>query len=417
MFDYSITSQMILNLAIAVSVTAFSYLCSLLTKEALKKTAKAEGDEAPFKTFLIFEPLLAPALAAFLMLIAQAVLHKGQMLDDYFKLFVMLAFAWLILALIFIGTQSKRKTRLSALFILPVVVLNHFGLLSEMLVVLNSQSFTIGSYQITLYKIVSFILSTTLMIWIASTLIDLYLIQIRKSERFDVNSQKFLTAIGKFVIYFIGALFIMDVIGLDLKSLAILSGGLAIGIGFGLQKIASNFISGLILLFEKTVKEKDLIELDAQTRGFVKHTGPRYTLLETFDQREIMIPNEDFITKQVINWTLTSRVGRVDITLGVAYGSDLALVKKILLDAAKTCSTLVQEPEPICHLDAFGDSAVIFKLYFWIEDITLGRGLAKSDVLFEIWRQFEQHRITIPYPRRELFIMNADAPPQPKNPA
>ena len=125
-------------------------------------------------------------------------------------------------------------------------------------------------------------------------------------------------------------LFSLDLIGLDIMTFTVFSGAVGIGIGFGLQKVTSNFISGLILLFEKSIEQDDLIELNDGTYGFVQHTGARYTLIETFDGKEIMIPNEDFITNRVINWTYSNSNGRVDIELGVSYNSDLEVFTKKL---------------------------------------------------------------------------------------
>ena len=192
-------------------------------------------------------------------------------------------------------------------------------------------------------------------------------------------------------------------------SLTILSGAIGIGLGFGLQKITSNFISGLILLAEKSMEVGDLVELSAGEMGIVRRMGARYTLIETFDSKEIMIPNEDFITSRVINWTFTNRQGRVEIFVGVSYDSDLELAKSLIIEAAKSHPRCSKKPEPQCYITQFADSSVNFLLYFWVDDVTQGRLDAKSDVYMAIWKAFREHKITIPFPQSDVLIKNWEA--------
>ena len=201
----------------------------------------------------------------------------------------------------------------------------------------------------------------------------------------------------------------LDVLGIDLTAFAVVGGAIGIGIGFGLQKITSNFISGLILLFEKSVEEGDLIELNDGTIGYVRSTGARYTLIETFESREIMIPNEDFITNRVTNWTFSNSQGRIEINIGVAYGSDLDQVSEILINAAKEHPRCSKQPAADSFLVDFGDNSINFTLYFWVDDIVEGLKRPKSDVLFSIWRKFKDNNIEIPFPQRDVHIKNPEA--------
>ena len=182
------------------------------------------------------------------------------------------------------------------------------------------------------------------------------------------------------------------------------SGALGIGIGFGLQKITSNFISGIIILFEKTVQNDDLIELNDGTLGFLRNTGSRASLIETYDGKEVMVPNEDLITSKVINYTHSDTDSRIEITIGVSYSSDLNLVKKLILEAALEHPRTLKDPQPNCFLREFADSSVNFLLHFWIGDVDEGRFGPQSEVMFDIWNKFKENNIEIPFPQRDIHI-------------
>jgi small-conductance mechanosensitive channel len=196
----------------------------------------------------------------------------------------------------------------------------------------------------------------------------------------------------------------LDFVGIDLTTLTVFSGAVGIGLGFGLQKIASNFISGLILLMEKSIEEGDLIELADGTFGFVRRASARYTLVETFDSKEILVPNEDLITSRVVNWTFSNSSARVELEIGVSYHSDIELARDLILQAAAEHPRCAVTPEPACFLRTFGDSSVNFTLHFWVDDVTEGRWHPHSEVMFEVWRKFKDSGIEIPFPQRDLHI-------------
>ncbi len=176
-----------------------------------------------------------------------------------------------------------------------------------------------------------------------------------------------------------------------------------------MQKIASNFISGIILLFEKSIETGDIVEIDGSIYGTIKRFSGRYTLIECFDGKEIMMPNEEFIVSRVVNWTYSNSRARIKLSIGVAYDSDLEKAKNIMLDCAlKHPQTITNDPEiePGCYLKEFGDSSVNFDLYFWVNDINEGLFAPKSDVYMSIWKEFKDNNIIIPFPQREVTILN-----------
>ncbi len=269
-------------------------------------------------------------------------------------------------------------------------------------------SFLIGEFRISIYLALKVILLIILIFGAAASISDIAEHRIEALSNLRSSSRMLLLKLVQIGIYFLAFLLTLDVIGIDLTTLTVFSGALGIGLGFGLQKIASNFISGVILLLEKTVEQDDLMEMSDGTFGFVRKAHARFTLVETFDGKEMMIPNEDFITSRVTNWTYSNSRARVEIAIGVSYGSDLELTREIMLKAAREHERCLSEPEPACFLRNFGDSSIDFKLFFWIEDITKGRWGPQSDVMFEIWRQFKLQGIEIPFPQHDVHIKNAE---------
>jgi potassium-dependent mechanosensitive channel len=210
-----------------------------------------------------------------------------------------------------------------------------------------------------------------------------------------------ITRISTYILWIIGILMALRIIGISSTSLAVIFGALGIGIGFGLQHIVGNFISGIVLLFERPMQVGDVIELDG-TWGVVKEINVRSTHLKTYDNSDLMVPNSDFISQRVINWSFRDPKVRRTVTVGVAYGSDIAQVKEILLDIANTNSRVYRHPAPDALFADFGDSALIFNLRVWVHiEYMLS---VESDIRCEIDRRFREANITIPFPQRDLYI-------------
>lgn len=274
----------------------------------------------------------------------------------------------------------------------------------------ESLTFEVGSVRISLYVALRALVVLALIFWTTAIVVDLVEKRIAKLGKMRASTRILVTKVLQIAIYVVAGLIALDMIGLDLTTLTVFGGALGIGIGFGLQKIASNFISGLILLLERSIEPDDLIELPDGTAGYVRKSTARYTLVETFDGREMLIPNEDFIVNRVTNWTLTTSKARIQFSVGVAYGSDLELAHRLILEAAREHPRTLPDPEPACFLLNFGDSSIDFTLLFWVEDIVAGRWGPQSDVMFAIWRKFREHGIEIPFPQRDVHIRSQPGP-------
>jgi small-conductance mechanosensitive channel len=196
----------------------------------------------------------------------------------------------------------------------------------------------------------------------------------------------------------------MEMLNIDLTALTVLSGAIGVGIGFGLQKVVSNFISGIIILMDQSIKPGDTISL-GETFGWIRELRARFVSVVTRDGLEFLIPNEDFITTQVINWSFSDKYVRLDVSFGVSYNSDPHEVSRLAIEAAAKVDRVVAVLNPpVCWMTAFGDSSLDFVLRFWIRDPQRGLTNVRGKVLLALWDTFKEHDINIPYPHREVIM-------------
>ena len=193
--------------------------------------------------------------------------------------------------------------------------------------------------------------------------------------------------------------------GVDLTGLAVLSGAIGVGLGFGLQKVVSNLVSGVIILLDKSIKPGDVISL-GETFGWINTLGARYTSVVTRDGREYLIPNEDLITGQVVNWSHSDDFVRLDIYFGTAYGDDPHKVRALAIEAARGVDRVLDHKAPVCHIVGFGDNSVDYILRFWIKDPTGGLTNIRGNVYLALWDKFQENNISIPFPQREVRMLD-----------
>ncbi|MFA6600019.1 MAG: mechanosensitive ion channel domain-containing protein [Candidatus Omnitrophota bacterium] len=219
------------------------------------------------------------------------------------------------------------------------------------------------------------------------------------------NSQNAIRSVIQFFFMVTGALAGLQMLGIDLNALAVFSGTLGIGIGFGLQEIVKNIFSGFVIFFERPIRVGDVVEIEG-TPGTVKSIRTRSTIVNSFDNISMVVPNSDFLNRRVVNWSHSDRTVRVESRIGVAYGSDVALVKQILLGIAKANSRILARPEPFVIFEEFAESALLFKVFYWTD--VADRLEVKSEINFSIYEQFKEKGITIPFPQRDLHLKSSD---------
>jgi small-conductance mechanosensitive channel len=210
------------------------------------------------------------------------------------------------------------------------------------------------------------------------------------------------------IIFIIAATMIaLSSMGINLSSLTVLVGAIGLGLGFGLQKVVSNFVSGVILLLDNSIKPGDVIEIEG-TYGWINNLHARYASVITRDGTEHLIPNEDLITQRVINWSFTDELVRMRVPIGVSYKSDPHECIRLILLAANGNERVLQDPAPVCLLKDFGDSSINFELRFWLADPANGISNVKSLILLRVWDIFKENNIEIPFPQRDLHLRSSD---------
>jgi len=208
--------------------------------------------------------------------------------------------------------------------------------------------------------------------------------------------------IGRYVVIAGAVVIVAAALGVDPRALAIITGGLSVGIGFGLQEIVANFVSGIVLLFEQSLRPGDVVSMENEM-GTVKSLGIRATTVRTCDNVEVIVPNQAFLTSAVTTYTKTDRIVRVKIPVGVSYGSDPKEIREVLLAVARQHNLVQEKPEPVVRFIGFGDSSLDFQLEIWLDDPMLTMSI-KSDLRFMIWTAFAKRNIEIPFPQRDLHL-------------
>jgi len=261
----------------------------------------------------------------------------------------------------------------------------------------------IGSMHLTLWTVIYLIVLIYLLFFLSGKLKTLVADNLLAKRNIDIGVRQAMATILRYVIIAIGFIVILQTAGIDLTALNVLAGAVGIGVGFGLQNIASNFISGLIILFERPIKVGDRIEV-GNVEGDVIQIKGRSTTVVTNDNIAIIVPNSSFITQNVVNWSHTGKMVRFKIPIGVSYDSDVRLVEKLLLEAADQSHDVLKEPRPGVRFMEFGNSALLFELRVWSTSLVQKKGLLISSLNFIIIEKFRKHGIVMPYPQRDLHI-------------
>ncbi|WP_116599631.1 mechanosensitive ion channel domain-containing protein [Primorskyibacter marinus] len=287
------------------------------------------------------------------------------------------------------------------------VTLSILGLTDEAQQVMEGASVNVGETRLSLWLLVQAVVMLGVLITLARFAAATITARIRANEDISPSMQvlavKFLQVVLFGAAFFIG----LRLVGVDLTGLAVLSGAIGVGLGFGLQKVVSNLVSGIIILLDKSIKPGDVISL-GQTFGWINSLGARYVSVVTRDGKEYLIPNEDLITGQVVNWSHTNDFVRLDIFFGTAYGDDPHEVRKLAIAAAKSVDRVLSSKPPVCHIVGFGDSSVDYILRFWIRDPRMGLTNIRGDVYLALWDTFNENGVSIPFPQREVRMLEDD---------
>jgi small-conductance mechanosensitive channel len=314
-----------------------------------------------------------------------------------------LATAWMVIALLASIIRNPFIYRLVAASAWTIAALSILGLLDPMAELLDSVAITLGGLRITPLLMLKIAALLLIALWAAITAGNFFDRRLHGIADLTPSLQVLLAKVIRLALLTLAFVVVLSAVGLDLSALALFSGAVGVGIGFGLQKIVSNFVSGIILLADKSIKPGDVISL-GDNFGWVGEMNARYTSVVTRDGREFIIPNEDFITQRVINWSYSNDKVRLDVPFGVSYGSNPHVVRRLALEAVAELPRVQKTPAPVCHMTAFGDSSLDFLLRFWIDDPAQGITNIRGQVLLALWDAFKREGIEIPFPQRDLHM-------------
>ena len=273
----------------------------------------------------------------------------------------------------------------------------------EIFGVFTKPLFQLGQTWISLATMVQFIFVVAIVIVLSRMVRRVLRVRLLSHTKMDVGLQYAISRIASYVVLVLGLLVGLETLGVNLSSLTVIAGALSVGIGFGLQNIIHNFVSGLILLTERPIRVGDRVDV-AGTIGDITHIGARSTSLVTNDNITIIIPNSEFISGRVTNWSIGDPKVRFHVPVGVSYESDPRMVEKLLLEVAAANSHVLKDPPPMARFVEFGDSALNFELRVWSIDFVNRPGTLRSELNFAISDKFKQHKIEIPFPQRDLHL-------------
>ena len=402
---------------VLVSLILASLVSRYLGGLLLGKAAKQPLPSFKKLTLSTAQRILFPLTALLLVLIMYGVLEALKLPVQLLKIAVPLLLSLAAIRLLvymlrkgFTVTPAlKAWENIISTLIWVVVALYLLDWLPGIMETLDSLAFRIGASRISVLSVINFIILSAILFTLAMWLSNYVERRVRRSKHLSASLQVGLAKFLKFFLIALAILVALDAVGIDLTALTVFGGALGVGLGFGLQRITSNFISGFILLFDRSIKPGDVISIGDKF-GWVQELRARYIVVMDRDGVETLIPNENLVTTDVINWSYSNPNVRLKIPVSISYGDDPEQALNLLDEAARHCDRVLSDPPPVARLMEFGDNGILLELRIWINDPQNGLSNVRSDLNLAIWRLFKQAGITIPFPQRDVYVKTL--PPQ-----
>ncbi|MGB8401916.1 mechanosensitive ion channel family protein [Bradyrhizobium sp.] len=400
-----------LQLGLILAATGIAWAAGAAVRSRFDVTSLATGWPVPFRLFMRVLVGSAPtAVFAVLVTIARGVMLASTWPSRSYLLAVAakLAFAWLIIRLITSVIRNAFIVRLVSLSAWLIAALSIVGQLDPAIEALDSVSVVLGGLRLTPLLLIKLGALLIVALWLTNIASNFVENRITRSSDLTPSIQVLLVKMIRMGLIVLAITIALGAVGINLSALAVFSGAVGVGIGIGLQKIVANFISGIILLADKSVKPGDLVTI-GDSSGRISAMKTRYISVAAGDGREFLIPNEDLVTQKVVNWTYTDKNTLVKIAFGTNYDADPRLVCKLAVDTAAAAPRTIKGKPPNCILTEFAEVGMKFSLTFWIADPD-GMDNVKSDVMLALWDGFKREGIRVPYPVRELRIHGGALP-------
>lgn len=402
------------QLAIVILATVLAYsLSSSIRKRSVIFTAEPTADVTlgirarlySVRTLLL--PLLLVLLLALSVDLSDYLLQESHLV----KLSQSIAVVFMFYSLINHFVHKTLLKRLLIWILIPASVLHIFEALDAVIAYLDGIAMEAGNVKVSIYGVLRIIIFGSLLFWLGQQFRTTGHRIIRRQEEFDIGTREVLAKLFEVVLVIVIFILLLQMMGINLTTLAVFGGALGVGLGFGLQSIASNFISGIILLLDRSFTVGDYVELEDGKAGTIRELNMRSTTLETFDGKDIMVPNERFMSGTFINWTHKNTKQRYSLELQVAYSTDLdmlfPLLRQVVADHPQVLSGegIPIEEQPDAEIKNFGESGIDLLIEFWMEGIDDGHNRVGADLLLMIWYALKEHNVEIPFPQREVTII------------
>jgi len=404
---YSQIGLILLALLIAFPLAKFLKSRSPLLRQAPTDGAMLNLRQGIYRLRDLVLPLMMILALSIAADIGQALISQSWLI----RISLSVAVIFMLYSIInrFVEKQLFRK--LAIWIILPIAVLHILGWLDEVVEYLETISLQIGNFKISAYGVARVLIFGSVLFWLGRLSNHAGQQIIRNQEDLDLGTREVFAKLFQVTLFVVVFLMLLQIMGINLTALAVFGGAVGVGLGFGLQSIASNFISGIILLLDRSLSVGDYVEMEDGRAGTIRELKMRSTTLETFDGKDIMVPNEQFITTSFTNWTHKNQKQRYSLTFQVAYKTDLNklfdLVREVVASHPQVISgaDIPIEERPDAEIQGFADSGIDILVEFWMEGIDDGRNRVGGDLLLMIWDTLQQHGIEIPFPQREIKIL------------
>ena len=405
------THVFLLSTVIQLTVVAIAFLIAWVTAARFRGGLEKGWDAPWYDRFVrpvtqALAPLSLPVIWLALQWFSVFAAERGGWPNHLIEIVVSLLTAWVIIRL---GTTLIRNaawSRAIALAAWTIAALNITGLLEPTADILDSMAMNMGDFRISILGVLKAVIALAALLWLAGAASGLMERRLRAMPGVTPAAGVLFGKLIRVLLFTIAIVVGLNSVGIDLTAFAVFSGAIGLGIGFGLQKVFSNLISGVILIMDRSVKPGDVIAI-GDTYGWINALSARYVSLITRDGTEHLIPNEEMISQRVENWSFSNRLVCLRIGFGISYRSDLRKSMELAIAAAGEPDRILEDPKPVCHLLGFGDSSVNLELRVWIRDPQNGLTNVKSQVLLGIWDRFQEHGIEFPFPQRDLHLKSA----------
>jgi len=397
----------LVQLLTAAVLLGIAALLSPVARQGLEALATRFRTENRLKGAIDVLARTAPMLiwTVLLWVVALAVAEAG-LRNKVLAVIATLLTAWIVIRFVTTLIRDPALARLVAIAAWIIAALSILDLLQPTTHILDRIALDVGELHISLLTIVKGVVALVVLLWLANLLSHFLDRRYRALNSLTPAIKVLASKVTKILLVTIAVLAALSVVGIDLTAFAVFSGAVGVGVGFGLQKVVSNLISGVILLLDRSIKPGDVIGVD-DTYGWIKDLNARYVSVVTRDGIEHLIPNEDLITQKVMNWSFSNMQVRLKIPVGVSYNSDIRKAITLCLDSAAAVERVLKEPKTVCLLKGFGDSSVDLEIRIWIRDPQNGVSNVKSEVLLGVWERFHEHGIEIPFPQRDIHVRSA----------